>query len=144
MNKKDAYLTVEAALVMPVVLGVVLLVIYLLFFQYDRCLMEHSVGVLAMRGCTLQISDREELVMQIVEQSRQEDARYLAWDMEDLSVKLQGNRMHVERTGLLEFPFRGLMFWSEDTEWGSSIIYENYRIKPVDFIRKCRKVMGGI
>ena len=47
-KKAGAYLTVEAALILPMVLGVIILVIYLLFFQYDRCLMEQNVGKLAL------------------------------------------------------------------------------------------------
>lgn len=39
-----AYFTVEAAVLYPVVLGVVLLMMYLLFFQYDRCLLEQDMG----------------------------------------------------------------------------------------------------
>ena len=144
MRKKvEAYLTVEVSLLMPVILGVILLVVYLLFFQYDRCLMEQSTGILAMRGCTLQIADKKELLVEIMEYSEQKDNRYLAWDMYDAAVCLRGNRVRVEREGRLKFPFRGLMFWSGTGEWGSSIVYENYRIRPVDFIRNCRKVMGG-
>ena len=46
-----AYFTVEAAVLYPVVLGVVLLMMYLLFFQYDRCLLEQDMGRAAgLRG----------------------------------------------------------------------------------------------
>lgn len=141
--KTEAYLTVEAVLVMPMVLGVMLLTIYLLFFQYDRCLMEHNAGVLALRGCTYQITDREKLVQQIAEQSKQTDERYLAWNMEAARVSLRGNRFQVEQKGMLRFPFRGLVFWRNDKEWEVYVVYENYRIQPVEFIRNCRKIMGG-
>lgn len=143
MKKTGAYLTVEAALVLPVVLGVIVLVIYLLFFQYDRCLMEHNTGILALRGCTIQVTNREELIGEIVEYSKQKDKRYLAWTMDDIAACLKGNIVRVERSGALKCPFPGLMFWSRDTEWGSEIVYENYRIEPDEFIRNCRKLIGG-
>lgn len=40
MQRKNykAYFTVEAAVLYPIVLGVIVLMTYLLFFQYDRCL----------------------------------------------------------------------------------------------------------
>ena len=33
-----AFFTVEAAILYPLVLAVIVLMVYLLFFQYDRCL----------------------------------------------------------------------------------------------------------
>ena len=33
------YFTIEAALILPFVTGVILVILYLLFFQYNRCLL---------------------------------------------------------------------------------------------------------
>ncbi len=142
-RKIGAYLTVEASLLISIVIGVILLVVYLLFFQYDRCLMEHTTGALGMRGCTLQIEDKEHLLIELVEYGEQKDGRYLAWSMEDVVVQLKGNSVFVKRDGKLRFPFRSMMLWSGDREWESSIAFKNYRIEPVEFIRNCRKVLGG-
>lgn len=143
MHKANAYFTVEAALVMPFVMGVVLLTIYLLFFQYDRCLMEQSAGVIALRGCTLQITDRERLVRQLLEDSRKEDKAYIAWRMEDAKISMIGNKVRVERSGALNFPFQGVLSWDGNDVWESEAAFENRRIRPVNFIRNCRKIMGG-
>ena len=143
MRKTEAYFTVEAALVLPMVIGVVLLVLYLLFFQYDRCLMEQEAGALSVRGCALQITDGEELVRQLSLQASKSDKAYLAWDKENARIRLQKNRVRVECSGGLKFPFRGLILWGGDNVWESSVAYESHRIKPVDFIRNCRKITGG-
>lgn len=142
-RKLGAYLTVEASLLLSIVIGVILLVVYLLFFQYDRCLMEHTTGVLGVRGCTLQIKDKESLLMELVEYGEQKDGRYLAWDLEDVIVQLKGNTVFVKRDGKLRFPFRSMLLGSVDREWESSIVFKNYRIEPVEFIRNWRKVLGG-
>lgn len=142
MIKTKAYLTVEAALVMPVVLGVVVLVVYLLFFQYDRCLLEQNTGILALRACTMQITDGEERMRQLIEQSKQADERYLAWYLDEAVMEIKGNRIRVDRSGMLQCPFRGL-FGLGGKEWQSRVFYENYRIRPVDFIRNCRKLLAG-
>ena len=143
MRKVKGYFTVEAALLFPFVTGVILLVIYLLFFQYDRCLMEQSASVLAMRGCTLQTTDRKRLVGEVLVQSRNEDKFYLAWEMEEAQISVKGHIFRVVRSGNLKFPFRGLVFWNGDNSWGSEVIYENYRIDPVNFIRTYRKLKNG-
>ena len=36
MRERNAYFTVEAALVLPLVTGAILFVIYTMLFQYDR------------------------------------------------------------------------------------------------------------
>lgn len=143
MKKTDAYFTVEAALVFPIVLGVILFTIYLLFFQYDRCLLEQSAGVLAMRGCTLQITDGEELVRELQNQSGEEDRGWLAWSMEDAVISLKRNCVTVQRSGELKFPFRGFLSGWGNYVWKCSAARESHRIKPVNFIRNCRKIMGG-
>lgn len=145
MKKIDAYFTVEAALVFPIVLAVIVFTIYLLFFQYDRCLLEQSAGVLAMRGCTLQITDGEELVRELQEQSREEERGWLAWSMEEAVIGLKRNCVTVQRLGELKFPFRvrGFLFQGGEDGWRYSAVRESHRIKPVNFIRNCRKIMGG-
>ena len=66
MQKKvSGYFTVEAAMVMPIVLWVVLFVIYLLFFQYNRCLTDQDVGVLVLRGSILQEESPKERIKKI-------------------------------------------------------------------------------
>lgn len=144
MRQMKAYMTVEAVLVMPMVLGVIVLTIYLLFFQYDRCLMEQNAGILAMRGCTLQASDRDSLAKKLYCLiGREDDAVYLAWEMEPVQVTLRGNRVSVERCGYLRFPFDGLGFGIGSGKWDNSVRFQNHRIAPMSFIRYCRKLTGG-
>ena len=53
-RKVDGFFTVEAAMVLSITLSAILLIIYLLFFQYNRCLMEQDMGTLALRGAVMQ------------------------------------------------------------------------------------------
>ena len=45
-----AYFTVEAALILPVVMLLTVMMIFLAFYSYDRCVMEHSAYEAALRG----------------------------------------------------------------------------------------------
>ena len=65
MKKENAYMTVEAALLFPFVIGSILFVIYMLFFQYDRCLLDQDMGAMALWGSTIQNSDTEALEAEI-------------------------------------------------------------------------------
>ena len=45
----DAYFTVEAALIIPIVLCIFVMIIYLSFYLYDRCVMSQDWYVLSYR-----------------------------------------------------------------------------------------------
>lgn len=45
-----AYFTVEASLILPIVLLFTVMMIFLAFYSYDRCVLEHSAYEAAMRG----------------------------------------------------------------------------------------------
>ena len=61
MEKKNAYFTVEAALVLPIVIAALLFVIYMMLFQYDRCLLEQDMGAIALWGALVDASDAEDM-----------------------------------------------------------------------------------
>jgi hypothetical protein len=105
--------------------------------------MEQNAGVLALRGCTQQITDKEELVRYLAAQSGQTDDRYLAWSMNQADISLSGNFVTVTQSGQLRFPFGTFLSWQGEGAWNSEIKYRNYRIRPVTFVRNCRKIMGG-
>lgn len=58
MEKKNAYFTVEAALVLPIVIAALLFVIYMMLFQYDRCLLEQDMGAIALWGALVTLPMR--------------------------------------------------------------------------------------
>jgi len=137
----EAYFTVEAAFVLPVVFGVMMLVIYLLMFQYNRCLQEQDMGALAMKGCSIQAEDKEELMKIVQEYSGAIDAeKYLAWERDEGSIILEGTSIKVERKGKLAFPFGELLGWNGKQEWQTITTFENQRLSRVSFLRACRKV----
>ena len=45
-----AYFTVEASLILPAVMLFTVMMIFLGFYSYDRCVMEHSAYEAALRG----------------------------------------------------------------------------------------------
>ncbi|MBR1703689.1 MAG: hypothetical protein IJ716_17385 [Lachnospiraceae bacterium] len=138
----DGYFTVEAALLFPFVTGVILLVIYMLFWEYDRCLMEQSTAMLALRGCTLQITEEKYLAAEVLRQSREDDKPYVAWNLQEAKICVKGNEFIVSRAGSLKFPFKGLDFWNGGNSWEYEVCYENCRINPVLFIRSFKKLGG--
>lgn len=139
----DAYFTVEAAMVLPMVLFTIVLIIYLLFFQYNRCLMEQDMGILALRGAALQAEDNEDRMRQLQEQAAGlYSEKYIAWDGGEIALRIEKGKIYAERSGQIKFPFRGGSF-KENQVWTMKAAFENRIISPVSFIRSYRKISGG-
>lgn len=142
--KVRAYFTVEAALVLPIVMGVILLMIYLWFFQYDRCLMEQDAGILALRGTTIEAPNNQERVRLLTKEARQiYGDKYVAWEGGKEAISIQEGKMRVKKAGRLRFPFQGLQFWSGKDVWEAEALYENQLLSPMSIIRNYRKITGG-
>lgn len=143
MEKGNAYLTVEAALVLPMLMGMIFFIIYMLLFQYDRCLMEQDLGAMALWGSSVEESDTKTLD----EMARERMAalyrdKYRAWRFMDLQLLLKENRFTAKGSGQLAFPVSGLNFWSSSNIWSTEVLYEYRRLSPVTFIRLCRGLMN--
>lgn len=131
-----AYLTVEAAMVIPVVIGTIVFLIYMMFFQYNRCLLEQDVGVLAVRSVTMQEKDKTALVAKLQDEAAALDGeKYLAWELGEVDISMKGTTTRISRTG-------GLVLTSGDL-WETQAESEGGQISPTFLIRSCRKIMGG-
>lgn len=143
-NNENAYFTVEAAMVLPIVLGVIVLLIYLVLFQYNRCLMEQDMGALALKGCMSCEEDKEALLRELkgyADELYQE--KYIAWEQDDVKIELSGNEVEVSQKGLLKFPFAGWVGGNISSGWDAGITYTNQKVNPVDYLRAYRKLKGG-
>ena len=57
---EPAYFTVEAALILPMTMLFTVMMIFLAFYSYDRCVMEHSAYEAALRGTDSHFRTAEE------------------------------------------------------------------------------------
>lgn len=139
-----AYFTVEAALVFPMVLGIYVLLIYGMFFQYDRCLLEQEVTALAVRGVTNWEESGEEVLDRLNRQAASMDReRYLAFQHDGVNVKIAQGKVTAEGAGRLLLPFAWLKQWLGEEIWTVRAECANRQLFPVRTIRMCRKVLKG-
>lgn len=133
--KANGYFTVEAALVFPIALAEIVLVIYLLIFQYNRCLMDQDLGVLALRGAVMQTDDNRERMEELERQEQLMDTqKYLLWERGKLEMKIERGMLRVERSGEMS---------GMNSQWKVKRHYENHMISPVFLIRSYRRLTGG-
>ncbi len=142
-QRENAYFTVEAAMVVTITVCVIVLLIYLVFYQYNRCLMEQDIGALALRGCTTLTDDKEELMLELKQQETKfNEKKYIMWKKGKAEIELKGGTVQVSGSGILKIPF-GNIGGNSQKRWGVSVEYENQRIDPVSSIRLYRRLTGG-
>lgn len=132
--KENAYFTVEAALVFPVAAGMILFIVYMLLFQYDRCLLEQDMGAAALWGSRLEGEDAEALCKRIQDRllNIYQD-KYAAWEFAVLRASIEKNGFSVQGEGRLVLGGAG-------DAWSAKAEYRYDRLSPTAFIRLC----GGV
>lgn len=126
------YFTVEASLVLPMVIGTVIFVICVLLFWYNRCLMDQDAAMLSVKVVQISgksIQDRE----QALKEWRKEfmTDKHYGWDQEDPFLSQRLGRITIRQSGKLilgDFP------------WMAETVYENADIHPASFLRLCRRM----
>ena len=137
------YFTVEAALIMPFVLAVILLVTYMWFFKYDRCLMEQDFAWITVRSIMARdkaSGERVEYAEKLIKQLYTKE--YFAWKWGASSASIDKGELTVEVSGQLTFPFSGLAFWDGGNTWKAERSYTGGVISPMFGIRTYRKLEG--
>ena len=140
-NKKylGGYMTVEATLIMPVVLYVCFFIAYTGIFIYDRCVMKQDAFRVALRGSSMYGQDNEEACyaaekqMEIISSDK-----YIATESTyEITVR---NKVSVSVSGYVDMPFWGLAGLSEEKGFAITETVECKDLCPALFIRMCRQI----
>lgn len=135
MERKNAYLTVEAAMVFPLVLFFLVELMQIAIFQYDRCLMEQNLAVIALRGGDiLKDNKAAEDVILIAEQDMYTD-QYMGFRQQEFGYEIAGNAITVNKRGKVTFP----TFQKHSIQR----TYEIQKPKGVEMRRLLRKMKKG-
>ncbi len=123
----------------PITMGIILTMIYLLLYQYDRCILEQNAGRLALWGGTAEMdsSDAELAEKEIAVKSAEicEDI-YVAWRQTEKKAAMKRNEFTVTDSGGILFPFGS---WREDF-WSMTATYSFDRMDAADFVRLCNRL----
>lgn len=145
IKKVDAYFTVEAVLVLPLVIMMVVFVMYLWFFQYDRCLLEQDTGMVALKGTAVQdaISEKRMYELEKLADGVYRD-KYIACEELIQRAMVYGGKVLVEGKLKMGMPFMGAYFIEDKSEWQIDTGYRNDIIEPASLLRKYKRLKEGI
>lgn len=145
LKKKEAgYFTVEAALIMPFVMLMIIMMLFLAIYCYDRCVMEQCAYEAALRGSSNRYRENT-----LASQEAMNAAATLTegklFALKDLhyEVTVDMNRVTVTYTAELNMPFIG---WITE-EFGNQrfvieVKREALRNRQITLIRAFRKING--
>lgn len=143
-NSVAGYFTVEAVLIFPVILFVYSFLLYMGFFQYNRCLLEQDVLLAAIKSSRILPYDSAEAARQAVAAVERPGLdKYIGWTAETPRVSAGQGKISIEAGGYMDIPlFRNVPFLHGD-RWELREQTEIKAQEPVFFIRLCRRILRG-
>jgi hypothetical protein len=140
-----AYFTLEAALVFPCVLLFTVMMIFLAFYAYDRCVLDHSAYQAALIGASNHYEDSEKALEKSKEAAAVlADDRIFALKDFNYGVSVEGKSVNVTYNCVVNMPFQP---WLRQYVSGFSDEYMSYettksakRLRPARIIRTCRTI----
>lgn len=142
-KESDAYFTVEAAILYPIILSVILLMTYLLLFQYDRCLLEQDIGKATVLSGSKWTLTKEQLDDYMQKKALHfDEEKYIAWENEDPLWKLEKNDVILEKAGRLRYPFAGM--GTQEKYWSAKASFQADRFAGIlaEKKQKCTEQKG--
>ena len=138
---KGSY-TVEAALVIPLVLGIIFLIINISFYMYDYNVMHEDVIRIAQKyihdykHTNKEIKEKIELEGSISITDKMISAKEIY-----VSANVNDNKIEVSYNAKLHIPSNvNIEQWNKKNWTNIDIETSVSRLYPVDYIRKCRRL----
>lgn len=143
MELKGSY-TIEAALLMPLILGTIVILIYMSFFLHDRAVLREGAIILANRYSNEQHLSNDVIKQRLMEVSDEViNQKVIITKNIYTQITVKDKEIIVASSGEFQFPNMYIV--------GSIVNRHNFtistnkvmkRLKPVDFIRACRIAQG--
>lgn len=125
--------TIEASFLFPMIMAVIVVILYLMFFVHDRCVMNAAADAAALRASQPDVAKSG--VYQTVEDGIQEmlSDSLLATGSVEREIKVTSTEIKVICRGELPIPLHNIRLPIE-------VIGYAKRTDPVTFIRECRVI----
>lgn len=134
----DAYFTVEAALIIPIVLCIFVMIIYLSFYLYDRCVMAQDCYVLSYRQ-----SIEKGGADRAGKAAAGEQLGHKLFMLSRMEAGMSGGRkICVRVNAVMEPPLFGLDFFEQERHWMLGVEEKARKTDPPKDYRRVRRIMN--
>ncbi len=142
MKQTDGYLTIEAAMILPFALMIVLLVLRVWFFRYDTVLQEMDTASIVIRTLEKQDMDGAQKAEYVVSQmqGRYKD-HYISWIFGDIRVSCTADSVECSVSGSCRTLPGAEEFGRLSDNWSTNVTRSRRAVSEVFVIRTYRKVL---
>ena len=138
----DGYMTLEATCLMPIILFCLLFIIYLGFWEYDKCLVEQDIFAIMLRGSNAIDLSNEELNQYLAGNVFAEN-KYLYLGSVQEKIGVSKEEMRFQWSGEIKTILNNNQMLGSINTFVLQGSYQVQRYDPISFIRNCRKVEHG-
>lgn len=103
-EETEGYFSVEAALVLPIVISVYVFLITMLFLQYDRCLLEQDLAAMLLKAGSNPGTPRQQLEYLQNLTAEWDREKYLWLRPQAPHFTIQGQQLRLDAEGLYTVP----------------------------------------
>lgn len=140
-GKENAYFSLEACLILPLVFYVLIFLIYVGFYQYNQCLLHQDIYRFLIRGNQVRFMDN----YGVAEKLKEEEAtwyyeKYMLCSWGSKTIEVEHGSIRLAQAGVLRVPFSVLTEWTGKPEWKFSVDAKGCRVRPTETIRNCRRL----
>ena len=144
-NSKKGSFTVEAAIIMPLIFIVIIMLIYVAFFLYNRCIIAQKTYIAALRGCLYEEGVTDKVLDRNAYITKQKEDLYenklIAAQSSYSNVNVEKKEIVIKSGILVKVPFSTLLKkQGYKNGWQTSVEKRSFMIDEVDFIRSCKKL----
>ena len=133
--------TIEASLLFPIILTVIVFIIYGAFYIHDRAVLDAAAYGAALRGSEI-TSEKGDIFAKVKEAGeRAIEDRLLATRDVDMDIEIGKDKITVKNRGDFKIP-AGVVLVPGMDFGGSAVRAEGHsaRLDPTGFVRECRVV----
>ncbi len=141
IHEANAYLTLEASLIMPFVLMILVFLIYTGFYYYDKCLLQQDAYRIMIRGSQMRFMTNEEVAQKLLNDDLNlNDDKYVMCVVADKRIGVDYNSISVEQQAMLRAAYPSIFRTTGNNVWEMNFRKVAVRIHPVETIRSFRKI----
>ena len=133
------YMTVEAGFIVPWAFFILIFLIYMSFYLYDKSVLFQDVYTVSFRG-SIQKEDNSQASYVTAHLPEQFGRKYFAVESVGGNVEQSGNELHTYAACRVQIPIVHFLTMVGNNIWQIQTSARVQILNPTDTIRKCRMV----
>lgn len=139
----DGYMSLEAAFVIPWVIFLFVLLIYVSFYLYDKCVLFQDAYTICFRG-SIQKEENGALDYIQTHMAAQFGGKYFGVESVEKSAKQSGKEVYVYASCRVRVPFGHFLAMANEDGWQIQTSAKAQIANPTKILRKCRMAENAL